>query len=164
MRLCISFPEVHYVKIKPDLVADELNLALCAPDHMRSPSCTASVWSACQGLPSGCGGEGRWEGAGGGDRKQISFLDLGPSFLFHPFTRPSILSSLPSPAPATSRGDNTPLLSSVRGVFDMKRLAAGPDVGNQSLMSGARARSGAPDAVEMIGSGGKRQVYDGERL
>lgn len=123
--------------------------------------CVVCLSGAAVGLWGGCGGK---EEGGGGDRKQISFLDLGPSFLFHPFTRPSIPSSLPSPAPATSRGDNTPLLSSVRGVFDMKRLAAGPDVGNQSFMSGARARSGAPDAVEMIGSGGKRQVYDAERL
>lgn len=123
--------------------------------------CVVCLSGAAVGLWGGRGEEE--EGAGGG-RKQISFLDLGPSFLFHPFTRPSILSSLPSPAPATSRGDNTPLLSSVRGVFDMKRLAAGPDVGNQSFMSGARARSGAPNAVEMIGSGGKCRVYDAEQL
>lgn len=49
-----------------DPVADELNLMLCTLNHIKAPL----VWAVC-GLPLR---DGR------GRRKQISFLDLGPSF------------------------------------------------------------------------------------
>lgn len=98
------------MKIKPDPVADELNLALCTLHHMRSPSCMGSVWSACQGL--------QWGGVV--HRKQISFLDLGPSFLFHPSPPPP-----PSTRPfiwplqgETARLSRPPLW----GIFNIKKL------------------------------------------
>lgn len=71
LRLLIS--TMYYVKYSlQQSVADALKPTLCALNHIKG----AVVWPVC-GLPLG---DGR------GRRKQISFLDLGPSFLctLHP--------------------------------------------------------------------------------
>lgn len=60
-------------------------------------------------------------GTAGVHRKQISFLDLGPSFPFQPSPLP-LLPALPALPLATSRNDNMPLLSSILGIFRWKAL------------------------------------------
>lgn len=105
-------------------------------DHMRSPSCRASVWSACQGLLSGCG-------RGRGTGNKLAFLTLAQVFSSTP-PSPVLPPPLPT-APATSRSDNTPLLSTVRGLCDMK--------GSPWGLTWEIGQPAAAGAAEMIGGG-----------